>query len=334
MNLVTGIICFLKKEKYYLVDVTELTTFNIKLVANHSWLIGLDQSTSCIGFSMMDTNNEFLIQLDLYRDKRIPKEQFYREVKAFLKRIVKGQKINLIVIEKPVPSKYVTAGNILRELKGHVEEWIYDIPELECAEFQSIYPQSWKTFVVDKNKGKNRHKEKALVASDLVEIFPLLKQYYIRYPFNDYDSFDATGLLYGYLQYAYDSDGYPKICGTIEKTHISLVCYKWIDTKDLSLDYAKKLFGESWDVLRPVYKSYNFKYSLHENIRMASSNNNAIFTVLPRSELMPFMWQYDIDINDKSKTMVMFVFRRGAFAASTIKFLKQFFEMYKEESSI
>ena len=67
---------------------------------------------------------------------------------------------------------------------------------------------------------------------------------------------------------------------------------------------------------------------------MASSNNNAIFTVLPRSELMPFMWQYDIDINDKSKTMVMFVFRRGAFAASTIKFLKQFFEMYKEESSI
>lgn len=322
-----------------MIGITSLKTANtengvsIKLKDDVEWELGIDQSTSCTGICLHSSDDSIRILLDIKRDKNAPKSEYFRELKYFLKRLAKGHKFSLIVNELPVKTdKNRSAGDVLKEFLGHLHEWIEDdIPEFTTARHEELFPQTWKSQMMDKSKGTNRSKIKSEVAADITDKYPDLKPYYEVYQFSDYDSFDATGLLEGFKKYAFDAEGNEMIHGYKEHRHTSLVGYKWIDTKDLeNQDLLTMIFDKSLAVFKPRVLMYNECYSLHNNIRMASSNWPIVVSILPHKTLQPFQWEYNIDIHSTSHVMVMVVFKKSELSRNDIKVVEYLFPWNKE----
>lgn len=330
MNTIIGVIGVPVQGKYALVNVQPVESFQLRLDESKQWYLGIDQSSSCTGICLLSSDASYVILLDVKRDKNLPKEVFYSELHQLLRRISHNVKIRIIANEKPVPSKYRTGGQVLVELKGKLDAWIYSTPSLHEAEHVSLFPQTWKSLIVDKGKGKGRTKDKAAIASDITDLFPVLKTYYNMYPYSDYDSFDAAGIIYGYLQYAFDENGNRLICGERERTHISFVCYQWVPVGDISAKFIKESFGNFYALFKPKYLVYNSRYNMLTNVRMASTNNDAVVTIVPREELQAFQWKFGIDASDQTHVLLMYVFRKGAYTSSYIKTLKHLFEMNEE----
>lgn len=335
MNVISGVIGLPKRNRELPIDRCSVDSFNLKLT-NDTWMIGIDQSTTNSGIALISAKLDFVILLDLHRDKNLEKKIFYRDFFYLLRKLVDGKNIKLLVLEKPVPSKYRNAGNVLRELKGHLDDWIEMIPEFENTYLGELYPQSWKSVVVNTGKGKNRFNDKQAIASDLVDMFPCLERYYLTYPYSDYDSFDALGILLGYLQLAFDSDGNPAIYSSTEKKHVSFVCYKEVKKSELDDPmFLHNLFGMAYGQFKPEFRSFNSRFSLYKNIRMASSSGKNFYTMIPRTEYTQFQWKFGVDPDDKEKVLLMFIFRRGNLSRSDANTLKSIFEwnedVYGEE---
>lgn len=314
MNLCTGTICSNTKNASILLPVKSIVSTKINLDKNKTWNVGIDQSSSCTGITVISTDNELIGLFDLYRDKNLDSAQFYRELKFFLMAILDGQKVAHLVYEKPIPNaKFRSAQAVLLELKGKLTDWLYEIPALEGAKVDSLLPQTWKSLVMNPTKGKNRSKIKKEIASDIVDIYPCLCDYFNNYLFKDYDSFDSCGIITGYLKYAYNELGMEQIHGSIEKTHNSLVLYFQAD-KNLSFAEAiAEKFGvwcQTDLVSKMQFLAYNMRYDLNTNVRMASSSGGNIITLLPSSAELTLKWKYGIDTSGSMNTY-MVVYRKG-----------------------
>ena len=331
MNVVSGVIGVLDLNRFVPVERCSVDNFSLVL-SDDTWLIGFDQSTSNTGIALLSTNMKYVILLDLHRDKHLEKKIFYRDFYRLIVKLVSNKKVKLACWEKPVPNQNQRyTGTVLTELKGKLEEWCEMIDELADAYQFSQYPQSWKANIIDKSKGTGRFNEKACIAEDLVDRFPILQNYYVNYPYTDYDSFDALGILLSVLACAFDDRGYPTIYGDVEKTHVSFVCYKYVSRKELDdPDFLYNLFGIAYYQYEPIFRSYNKLYPLYKNVRMASSSGKNYYTILPQEQLSQFQWQYGIDPEDDSMAFLMFVFKRGNFSKSEINTLKCIFEWNEE----
>lgn len=334
MNSITGVVTVRSLNRVINVNPQSIQNFSMKLRSDRVWRIGIDQSTTCCGICVQDRSKDFQILFDIKRDKNLEKRVYYSDLKNFLRRLVANMQVDLIVWEIPVPSKKSkTAGNVLRELKGHLEEWVEEIPELQEAKQDSLYPQTWKSLVMNPKKGKNRSNIKSEVAADIVDLNPLLQLYYNAYPYSDYDSFDACGILNGYIDYAYTPEGLPMIHGSMEKTHISLVRYYRARRDELG-QVLPQIFGDKYSLwFKPELLVYNQRYNRHQNIRMASSNWDVVYTVLPKDQEMVLRWKYNFEPDD-DHVLIMFVYRKRSFTAGTIKVIEQALPWGEEVSDI
>lgn len=325
MNKITGVITNSETFKKVDIPLMAVCRFDLKLKDDREWDVGIDQSTSCTGICLQDTKKEFQVLLDVKRDKALSKNEYYNDLFYLLKRLFAEKNIRYLVYERPAP-KDMYASRVLQELKGHLDEWIRTIPELEFATVESVFPQTWKKYIVDKSKGKGRGKIKSAIAEDLCDRFIMLSEYKMKYLFTDYDSFDACGILNGFLEYAY-CDGMPCIHGTIEKTHVAIVGYLWVDSDKLD---CSQILGDFTKVLRPKLLAMNPEKNLNENIRMASSNNRCVMTILPRKYLDALRWELGVDVDEPGKTMLMLVLRKSEFTFKTLECFNELVPWNKE----
>lgn len=319
MNFISGVMCAPGTGSVVEIPITPTEDFRLKLFEG-TWRLGIDQSTSCTGMCIQRSDKKYLALLDVKRDKSLEPRMYYVDLYRILQRIASGNKFDQVIMEKPVP-KDMYASRVLHELKGRVEEWVEMIPEFNGVLVDSILPQTWKSFVMDKSKGPNRSNVKRCIAEDLVDTVPELEQYFDTYPYTDYDSFDAFGILTGFNKYAFADNGVMLIHGMKEKTHVSTVGYRWIDHSEFK-NVLKDLNG--FDLLvKPSFLGFNEKYNLYDNIRMATTNWDFVITAIPEKELEPFMWKYNIDIDEPDKVMVGYFVRKGALTKRGIDFFKQ-----------
>lgn len=319
--------------KSMIVRPQPVSEFKLTLINSTHWYIGIDQSTSCTGITFKAADKSFLILLDVIRDKHMQKEDFFKDLRKIIMGTAKGQTFDLVVNEKPVPKReFQRARDTLFELLGRLNTWIEDTEEFQGVQHGAILPQTWKSLVMDKSKGKHRSNVKAEVAADLVDRYPELKEYYEFYHTDDYDSFDSLGILEGYIAYAFTSDGYPQIHGSMEKRHASVVLYNWIkwDAEKSYDDNVLYAIGDNIDIFNPYVLRYNTRYSMHENIRMASSNFGCVATVLPKDVLAPYKWKYGIDPEDPNCRMMAIILRRGDFSATMLRNIKEVY-IWNEE---
>ena len=311
--------------------------FSLTLMKNKEYDVALDQSTSCTGIAIFSTDNDVKILLEVARDTG-EKETFYRDLKHILGAIVKDNKIRLVICEDPpyVKNKMYSS-RMLLELRGRIQEWMYDIPEFTEAEFCSIFPQSWKTFVVDKSKGTGRSNKKACIAEDICDVYPIFLSYFGQRYNKDLDGFDAVGILIGYRKYAFTDDGVRLICGTQEKRHTSLVFYRYIPAEWIKdKNKLNEEFKELYVFIKPKFRMYNTRYNKHENIRMASTNcvkNNCIFTFLGDNEFDVLKWKYDLEKKD-DHILLMYVMNKSHADAGVINLITSMFPMNEEVSAL
>lgn len=305
--------------------------FNLILPENLVYDIGIDQSSSCTGFYICDTKSNINILLEFARDTS-DSEAFYRDLQYFIGRVTKDRNIRLVVCEDPpyVKGKQYSS-RLLLELRGKLSGWMSMIPALEKAELKSIYPQTWKSLIVDKSKGKNRSNVKKFIADDVCDILPCFAAYKDYGVNKDYDGFDATGILLGYKKYAYTEDGIPLICGKQEKRHTSLVWYRY-EPVEIAQDKYKlnAIFGDAIIAVKPEFKMFNPRYNKHTNIRMASSNSRfCTYTILSEKEFNVIRFKYDLEKKD-DHVLLMYVMNESSISRGLRNLLKSMFPMNEE----
>lgn len=323
MAIVTGRVSV--RSKGFLKDIGPVfsTDFNLVLKSGIKYRMAIDQSTTCTGIAIQDVNKDITILFDFKRDST-DKEGFYRDLKFFIKKIIHGVDLQYFVYEKPIytPNQRYTS-RMLIELSGRVMEWKDEFEELQGdTVVDCVFPQTWQSLVVDHSKGKNRMRKKECIADDLCDLFPEFRGYLDMHYSKDLDAFDALGILTGYEKYAYTEDGVPQICGTIEKRHTSLVCYTYVDARAAtSLDNLTYYMGDAVKIFKPKFKMFNLKKNKTENIRMASSNDPCIVTLLPHKYLNELRWKFDIQ-EKEGYVLVAFILNTSKFPSSSLNALK------------
>ena len=329
MAAVAGIM--VKGDRYILIKPTQLELFEFHLIKEHTYWVGIDQSTTCTGIFMIDAddNMKSYAMLDIKREGT-DKEVYFRGLHGILNMILTSANIKMVVAEEPFSSKFAPASSmILKELKGKLMSWFSQIPQLRDVPIHTIYPQTWKSKICEVSMSKNDAikysdavKDKKTMASLLCRTYPLLQNYLNLHFSTDCDGFDACGIILGYILYSHTKSGMPRICGIKEQRHVSFVGYAQIDKKDITgRDALCKPLGEANYVCNPVMLAYNTDYNRHDNIRMASSNWDAVVTVLPAKQTEELCWRFGFTPDD-SKAIIMFVFRKGKFRESTIHAIK------------
>lgn len=318
MALISG--CIHVKSRNLTKIITPCRSYDarIKLNRDTSYLIGIDQSTSCTGLFLLDRTMNFWIMLDFKRDDQ-DKELFFRDLEGFLRELLDDIQVSMVIHEEPIPSSIArTSAAVLNDLKGRLRTWIAHNPALQGAEVHSIYPQTWKSRVLDKKSLEARGltvkqvcSSKVKMAKELCRYYPFFEEYRKQRFSTDYDSFDAVGILTGYLRYAHDDNGHRVICGMTEKRHKTIVCYRYVDKSELRFpDVVEDSLGGLRYALTPTLLGFNNNYNVMQNIKMASSNWNFVVTILPRQYIQPMQWLFDFR-EDPNKVMLMFIFRKG-----------------------
>lgn len=303
--------------------------FAIALSQKYAYDIGIDQSTSCTGIAIRSLCGKVNVLIEMRNDS-FDKNSYYRSLKSLIKRLVKDQYIRMVVCEDPpyVKGKKYTS-TILLELRGKVEAWMEDIEELQKASFNSIFPQSWKSLVLDKSKGKHRSNDKACIAEDICDIIPAFNKYRKVYAAKDYDGFDAFGVLLGYLRYAFTEEGVPLICGKVEKRHTSFVGYRYIPIVEANPDTINDFLGDAVKIFKPKFLQFNDRYNKFTNVRMATSNNECSYTIFPEECLDVLKWEFDIEPQD-DHVLVAYLFNYSHYPQITKTALKKIFPMNEE----
>lgn len=303
--------------------------FSLKLSSKYTYDIGIDQSSSCTGIAIRSTDKDIKVLIDVRRDCG-DKPTFYRELKGILRGCIAGHKIREFTCEDPVPTKGKKySSTVLLELRGRVSEWVESIPELENAHADSLYPQTWKSFIVDKSKGKNRSNNKFCIADDICDKVPEFRKYMNVYAPSTYDAFDAYGILDGYGMYAYTEDNLPLICGKIEKQHRAFVGFRYLPLEKLRDGSINDFMGNAVTIFKPKFLMFNERYNYFTNIRMASSNHDCSFTIVPDEQLEVLKWKYDIEPQE-DYVLVAWIFNFSHYPQATKTSLKNFFEMNEE----
>jgi hypothetical protein len=296
---------------------------HITLPSDKKLLVGIDQSSTCTGIAVADWDFSIVMLIDFKKDSN-NKEAFYRDLKKFIIRLIANKNIVYFVSEKPIPAKNQRyASQVLMELRGRLDSWVEEIPELQNCIVDSMFPQSWKSLVMDKSKGTGRTSKKECIAEDLCDIFPEFRSYALMHTSKDLDAFDALGILLGYRRYAYTVEGIPMICGTIEKRHKTLVCYRYLDAEKLK-DKANLVdcFGEALSIYKPVFKAYNIGRNKVENLRMASSSCPCTITILPDKFVDELKWKFDFEV-ESNKVLVAYVFNTARYNKSSMDVIKE-----------
>lgn len=335
MAAVAGIM--VKDDRYIIIKTTQLELFEFHLVKDHTYYVGIDQSTTCTGIFIMDVDLKSYVMLDVKREGT-DKDIYFRGLHGVLNMILTSANIKMVVLEEPFSSKFAPASSmILKELKGKLLAWFSQMPQLRQVPIHTIYPQTWKSKICDVSMNKNDPikysdavKNKKAMASLLCRTFPLLQNYLNLHFSTDCDGFDACGIILGYIMYSHTKGGMPRICGIKEQRHVSLVCYAQVAKSEITgRDALCRPLGEANYSCSPVMLAYNTDYNRHDNIRMASSNWDAVVTVLPAKQTEELCWRFGF-VPDNDKAIIMFVFRKGHYTDGAINAIKYYLPANEE----
>ena len=294
------------------------------------YMVALDQSTSCTGIAIIREDGQERILLEI-KNNCGSKNDYYKELGFILKILFKDKKISILLNELPVSNpKKQFSGTVLKVFLGHLQEMISNIDSLDRAERFEMYPQTWKKYVVSKENAKTynqkvseRSKLKYCIAYDLCEIFPEFTTYRDCHFNDDYDAFDALGILYGYLKYSRTPEGHIKIHGHKENRHKALVTFVYTPLEQIQQDpeVIKEYMGDNYGAFDPKFRVYNNEYSYYDNIRMASSNWDCTVTIAPDKVAESVHWKYGFDLAPNC-VLLMYIIRMGHFDRDIIKTLQ------------
>lgn len=280
---------------------------DIKITLSDSIRIGVDQSSSQTGFAIKKSNGEFVCLLDFVNESSLPYNIYKSMLGLKLEQVLFNTRAEMCIVEK------MWGGNknsyeMLSELGEYISGFKYILPNWDRTEVSEILPNVWRSaYLADpRYKGRfTRDKVKIAAMEEGIIRYPFLKDYgynhrTLRTP---NDSFDALGILEGYEEKTFSSDGtMRKVANTIDATNHN---------------YSYKLFdGYGEEVLTTIKEScpsreiveyeYNNDFPFFENVRKATSVTNKLVMLKIEDPVakIQLMWRYGVVLN-KSKPITL-----------------------------
>ena len=327
MSNASGVFALVKENKcaYFSSDyLTASNAVNTAIKKSQSpdarFELSIDQSTTCTGICISNTDSTFYALIDFQR-LNTDKELYKSQLRKLISELVKGLRINLTVLEKPLNIKHSKATPVLRDLHKNIKGWKFDIPELYDAKMDSILPHQWKVKVMDKSKGTGRTGDKSAIAEDICEIVPVVNGYRKRCPATDYDSFDALGILLGYKAQHYSKDGKLINFGSAVYNSSMHIFIKYLPK---ALLYNKEAIIDNIPVNGdlPILQ-YNTEHSFYDNVKMCcGSYDYSSFVVNTPQILMNLLWETGEEFRP-DHGFVCVIVRQGAITKKNLEYAKE-----------
>lgn len=303
---------------------------------DYLYMVGIDQSTSCTGITVASTGWELMFVIE-FPKQFMDEIELIRKVAIVIKRVTRQTTVPLVVTEEPLIIRQVNySKNLVKFRENIVSELSNRLPNFDRYDKDqctSIYPNTWKTHVVSKEKVKrdkalakqqgrkykSRYSDKSAIAEDICDLFPRLSDFRWRCESKDYDAFDSLGILYGYLKENYKNGEriLTKSIGmTNQKANYPFVMF--IDNEE-DVTQEKILSPVQQDVKELKVFTYNEDYTLIQNAENACSRAKVSvmqITDIPTILSLCFMFRR---IYKPEMTVILYVYKRS-YLTSNVKF--------------
>lgn len=263
--------------------------------------VGFDQSTSQTGVAIKTTDGRLVALIDFANDNLPDTATYTFMLSEMLVKLFTGAKLRYVVLEKPYGGKSQYSRAKLEALKSYLEGLRFTIPAFASAKFGQIYPSVWRKHYLPKKRysGQLRGKKvkKAAVDEGILR-YPILQKYGQYY---SHDSFDALGILDGYLaenNIANSASGETPSIRKISKTMEMGIGHNYIwETMCVKAsefpNIVIKNLKEEIAVRGYEFMEYNTEMNFAENCQRATnSSNRVIIAPIPRiKEYILFNWR-------------------------------------------
>lgn len=307
----------------HLMEEIEKVTW--QLPNNRKYLIGIDQSSSCTGLYVTDEEMSFHLMVDVFRRGQ-EKYRYYENLRLFLCRTLEGCTVSMVCMEDLPPYKYQGMGKVLLELRGVVSTWYESIPEFRAVPEENrvkVHPSTWKSKMIDKRKGTNRMNIKVEMALDISEKIPALEPYFRKCPSKDYDSFDAVGIVHGYLA-SHFKNGQAVIAGAKDYYGDIYTFFRILSKEEFSSNKRLEGFEPQQHKHGVKVLRYNEELSLIDNIKRAASKHPFVVTIIsdPMASLA-VRWQNQMGMGEG--IMLAYIVRKSAITSKVqLEVLKEY----------
>lgn len=312
MNL-TGYITK-KYQGYDLSSVEDLKMF--VLPKNKPLFMGVDPAIGSCGVYITDKERELHILLDFMNDG-VDKHEYLRQLSSLIRFLLRDTQVELLVLEKHHRYMHQSSREALLACRDMFQNLAFDFEPLMNTKIESILPQSWRSKVIDKRKGKNRTKRavvKKNVVEDLCDKYMELEPYVFRSP-KSLDSFEALGILEGYLIYTDYFSNVNKVHKLVDNNQDFTINY-WLQVLTLEelqqVKDVKDLVKGARPIIEP-YKvtlaQYNEEMNFEDNLKYSLKNYPGVTAMLlnQKYNLIWAMWEYGIELMPNEFLMVFSV---------------------------
>lgn len=301
---------------------------SLALPKSYSYLVAIDQSTTCTGIYIQDVNDTINFICDFQRMEDVG--QYTERLLLFLRKLLKDRQVSLFVYEA-LPTGAMP-NIVLEKLHRQISGWRKTDPmfaNFTNRTFDDIPPGIWKSHVyLGPSKDiANAFNTKSQIAAHICEQKPNLLPFLQEIKSKDYDAFDACGIMLGYLREHFMSGTYNPLerrIGGQTKFYDDVYCavakLKYINKDLLFEDIAQDLAFLGEESIPFVF--WNDKYSFIENIRKALSYEDFVVTLVKDSRVkISLQYRYGLTLGE-GEELYIFVGKSKAIKRTD----KNFFE--------
>ncbi len=222
-----------------------------------TWQISFDQSTTNSGVFIKNYQNTRVIMLEMHRDWGDTADDFIFDFEMLLHKICQGVQFTHLLYERPITSESYRSSEVLFQLEGMLRQLIKRYDEFKTARLDYIENSSWRKVVVDSKKYSN-YNRKSQTYKSISEFYPWTCFYGASLG-DDYDIYEAMGVMFGWFINSYDALGRPYVRGDKFNGRIGGFILPDVSSREVAHSLQELKLDADWFVENP-------RKSIYENI--------------------------------------------------------------------
>lgn len=235
----------------------ELGDAGINLDPEDAWQIAFDQSTSNSGVFIKNYKNTKAIMMEMNRSRGESADDFIFNFEMLVHQLCKGVKFTHLLYERPITTESFRSSQVLFQLEGMLRALVKRYEEFHAARLDYIENSSWRSVVVDTKKFSG-YSRKGQTFMSINEYYPWVMHYGTSIG-EDYDVFEAMGVMFGWFINSYDALGRPYVRGDKFNGSIGGFILPGVSAKSVAEEFSKVGLKVGWFVENP-------RKSIYENI--------------------------------------------------------------------
>ena len=230
---------------------------SLRLDAEDSWQVSLDQSTSNSGIFIKNYTNTKAYMMEFDRERGVDADEYIFELELLLHRVCEGAHLTHLVYERPISTQSFRSDQVLFQLEGMLRQLNRRYDEFKTARLDCIENSSWRSVVIMQDKFPNVGRKKQSECS-IEALYPWSKHYGGSIG-SDYDIYEAMGVMFGWFFNSYDKLGRPYVRGDKYTGNIGGFILPFQGAEEVAEEFKKSGIEAEWYIENP-------RKAIYENI--------------------------------------------------------------------